>query len=611
MRFAKKGQLAIILIIAVVLIVAVIAFFVFRGGKGVESIPTELAPVYDYYSACVQQEAKAAADLAGTQGGHVFLPTYVPGSEYAPFSSQLNFLGFGVPYWMTISGNGIVKEQVPTKQEMEKEMGTFISQRLLDCDFERFAQQGIHVTTSVPKVMVSVEDQAISVSVDAEVDAVKEGSSAQKSKHDVEIASSLGALYESAKKIYASEKENAFLEGYAEDVLRLYAPVDGVEISCSPRVWKVADVEQDLKNALEQNMGSIRTQPSVSQKGKDYFFKDLGVNIPVSFRYAQDWPTKIEIHGTNGALMLARPVGNAQGMGAMGFCYSPYHFVYDVSFPVMVQMVQEDGSVFQFPLVVVLDKNLPRKGFDARFSEPDESSNICTFLTQDFTVKTYDVQLHPLETNVSYQCFEKECSLGQTSQGVLHTKAPACLNGNLHVSAGGYADKQTSFSTNSISEVELILDRVQNVRLTLRVDGKPLLGNALVSFEGSQSVTNVLPDSGTVALSEGAYNVSVYVYGNSSIVIPASSKRECTQVSSGGIFGFFGSTKEQCFDVAFPETKIESALIGGGKSSVYLLPEMIANGTLSLDVKSFPQPKAIEQLQINYELLEQSGVDIW
>ena len=133
---------------------------------------------------------------------------------------------------------------------------------------------------------------------------------------------------------------------------------------------------------------------------------------------------------------------------------------------------------------------------------------------------------------------------GQT-QGVLHTKAPACLNGNLHVSAGGYADKQTSFSTNSISEVELILDRVQNVRLTLRVDGKPLLGNALVSFEGSQSVTNVLPDSGTVALSEGAYNVSVYVYGNSSIVIPASSKRECTQVSSGGIFGFFGSTKEQ------------------------------------------------------------------
>ena len=44
---------------------------------------------------------------------------------------------------------------------------------------------------------------------------------------------------------------------------------------------------------------------------------------------------KIEIHGTNGALMLARPVGNAQGMGAMGFCYSPYHFV---------MMSSHDGS---------------------------------------------------------------------------------------------------------------------------------------------------------------------------------------------------------------------------------------------------------------------------
>ena len=48
----------------------------------------------------------------------------------------------------------------------------------------------------------------------------------------------------------------------------------------------------------------------------------------------------------------------------------------------MVQMVQRMQR-FSLPLVVVLDKNLPRKGFDARFSEPDESSNICTFLTQD------------------------------------------------------------------------------------------------------------------------------------------------------------------------------------------------------------------------------------
>ena len=29
--------------------------------------------------------------------------------------------------------------------------------------------------------------------------------------------------------------------------------------------------------------------------------------------------------------MIAKPVGTEQGMGIMGFCYSPYHFVYDIN----------------------------------------------------------------------------------------------------------------------------------------------------------------------------------------------------------------------------------------------------------------------------------------
>ncbi len=606
----KRGQLAIIIIIAVVLIAAVSAYFVFRGKSSVESIPSELVPVYDYYAACIQQETKAGVDLAGTQGGRVFLPKYVPGSEYAPFSSQLNFLGFGVPYWMTISGNGLVKEQVPTRQNMEKELADFISQRLLDCDFESFARQGASVKVAAPRVSVILEDNAVRVHVDAEVTAVKGESSARKVSHDVQLSSSLGAMYEAAKKIYAIEKEEAFLEKYAEDVLRLYAPVDGVEISCSPKVWKVLDVEQALKQALDQNIGSVRGQPSATRKGKDYFFTDLGVNIPVSFRYAQHWPTKIAITGTQGNLMIAQPVGNTQGMGAMGFCYAPYHFVYDVSFPVMVQLTQDDGEVFQFPVVVVIDKNLPRQGLNVGFSEEGEGSNVCAFPTQDLEVTVYDVNLHKIDANVSYRCFDRECPLGQTSKGVLQTKAPACLNGYLHAQSSGYADKQLLFSTNTQSQAEMVLDQLRTVSLSLIVDGKPLSGNAVVSFEGSQTITSVLPGSLSISLSEGLYNVSVYVYGNSSIVVPASTKKECTQVSSGGIFGFFGSTKEQCYDISLPETKIESALLGGGKSSVYLLPEMLSKGNFTLDVKSFTKPDSLQQLQYNYETLEQSGVDV-
>lgn len=605
----NKGQMAIIVIIGIGLLAAIIAYFAFNVGRGVESIPVELSPVYDYYASCVEQEARAAVDLAGTQGGRVFLPEYVPGSEYAPFSSQLGFLGFGVPYWLSISGNGLIEESIPTRQEMEKEMAEFINGRLEDCDFEDFAKQGVQVQAGIPKAKVSISDKSVQIEVIAEINANKGESSARKTEHKVQISSGLGELYDAAVLVYSKQKEDAFLEKFSEDVLRLYAPVDGVEISCTPKIWKVQDVENEIKKALEFNIASVRNRPK-SGGGADYFYADAGTSIPASFMYSQEWPTKIEITGTQGNLMIAQPVGNSQGMGAMGFCYAPYHFVYDIRFPVMIQLVRDDGEIFQFPIIVVIDKNLPREGLAARIADDVEKTNVCAFATQDVEVGVYDVQLKKVDANISYQCFEQECELGQSKEGVFKGKAPACLNGQIIARSEGYSEKKVLFSSSKESQTEVVLDKEFEVALSLSVDGKPLSGQALVTFEGQRSFGASLPSAEKVKLSEGAYNVSVYIYGNSSITLPETTKRECTQVTKGGIFGFFGSTKEECFDITIPSTKIESAIVGGGSSEVYLLPEMLGNGTLKMDVKGFPRPGSLEQLQNNYELFSNSGVDV-
>ena len=39
---------------------------------------------------------------------------------------------------------------------------------------------------------------------------------------------------------------------------------------------------------------------------------------------------------------MAEPVGNQEGMGMLGFCYVAYHFVYDLAYPVLVQVYYED-----------------------------------------------------------------------------------------------------------------------------------------------------------------------------------------------------------------------------------------------------------------------------
>ena len=138
----KRGQMTMFVIIALIIVGSIVLFYVFRERFGITKIPPEFQPVFDLYESCVEQETEAAIELAGTQAGQVFMEDYIPGSEYAPSSSHLNFLGFPVPYWYYIAGNGIIKENVPSKSDIENDLAEYIESRLNNCNFDRFYEQG-------------------------------------------------------------------------------------------------------------------------------------------------------------------------------------------------------------------------------------------------------------------------------------------------------------------------------------------------------------------------------------------------------------------------------------------------------------------------------------
>ena len=94
---------------------------------------------------------------------------------------------------------------------------------------------------------------------------------------------------------------------------------------------------------------------------------------------------------------------------------------------------------------------------------------------------------------------------------------------------------------------------------------------------------------------------------NSTVVIPAGTKRECYTVQSPGFLGF-GSSRQECTDINIPETKIESALVGGGKADVYILASDLDKSTMTLYVDSFGKPTSTEQLQENYIIFDSKGV---
>jgi len=613
----KRAQMTIIIIVAIVIALGVIAFVLFSGKISFKPGSGEFDNVFNYYSDCIEQQAKFALDLSGSRGGRIEVD-YIPGSAYAPSSNQLDFLGTPVPYWYYVSANGLVKQNVPSKSQIEKELAAYITDNLWKCDFEGFYSEGITIKSGKPSVSVRVNAKNVKVDVKNQMSVSNGEVSSTKSDYSVSVDSMFGTFYNEAKLIYEKELDEAFLENYSVDFVRTYAPVDGVITGCAPKIWKVGEVEDKIKQALAANVAALKFRGDyydLKSKTNNYFVINQQVDSNVNLMYSPQWPTKIEINGqgVNGELMIAKPVGNEGDFGTLGFCYAPYHFVYDVSYPVLIQLYN-NNELFQFPVVVVVDKNMPRNSLLAQYQDDyGEDMKLCDYLTQDVTVNLLDNNLDSIkdEVDISYQCFNQACNLGKSNGGSFSGKAPACLNGYLIAETSNYAKKKILFSSSSESSADIILDRLYNVSIDLSVGGGSLKGMALVSFIGENGANAFLPTNGKVRLSEGLYNVTVYVYGNSTIRIPASTKTQCTQVSEGGLLGLFGSTKEECYDISIPETKIEAGLIGGGKAEdQYLLPEMLSDGVLKVSVNEFPKPDSLEQLQYNYEIFNSMGVGL-
>ncbi|MEM4259139.1 MAG: hypothetical protein QXS38_00005, partial [Candidatus Pacearchaeota archaeon] len=508
---SKKGQVAIFVIIALVIVGGIIVFFTFGERLFGVSIPSELKPAFDYYEQCIEYEIKGAVELAGSQGGNIYPGQYIPGSEYAPFSSQLNFLGFPVPYWFYISGNGLARENVPKKADIENGISKYVEEKIGEnCKFDNFYAQGFSISLGEPKANTKISDGKVDVIVNAEMLVSNGEVSARKTSHKASIESKLGKLYKTAIGIYEKQRREAFLENYSVDIIRLYAPVDGVEISCSGRIWKTREVVNTLKDALEANIASIKFKGnyySAPTQEKKYFVVDLPVDEQVNLIYSRAWPTKIEIFGADEELMIAQPVGTQPGMGAMGFCYAPYHFVYDVSFPVMIQIL-EGQEIFQFPIVAVIDKNMPRQALLAELPSEAEEIDICQYKTQDIEVNVYDTSLNKIDASLTYNCFTQQCELGNTINGAFVGKAPACVNGYIRARAEGYSEKAQLFSTNREKAADIILDKEYDVKLNLEVGGTPLSGTAIVVFQSAtKTISTALPDAESVKLSEGLYNV--------------------------------------------------------------------------------------------------------
>lgn len=599
----RKAQVTIFIIIAILIVALSISVYIFYPKIfPIEKSRANIAE--EYFLQCIREKTLEGQKIMAFHGGYLDLPEFEAGSTYMPFSNQFSFLGSNIPYWFYVSGNNLQKMQKPSKQLMEEQLSKYVDSRLSECDFSIFEFQGFNFSYATERsVEVSIQKQYIETTVNWPIRIDVDDKTILINQHITRTETKFGQLYDEASILFDSEINEMFLENYSLDVLRLNAPVSGFEISCVPKTWNKLELKNDLQQALQDNLATLKIQGnsySLLKEDRKYFVYNPGKSIlsQVNFVYLPESPMRFEIYPSENNLLRADPIGNQQGINLAGFCYVPYHFVYDISFPVMVQLYNNE-ELFQFPITVIIDKTNPRNSL--LVENIIQTPNLCSneYRIQDATIYTFDQSNNPINANIYYKCLDKVCDLGETAREgnymQLQTKIPVCYNGQIIATSEGYKDYNFIVSSNEPFTANLFLDKLYSLDLDLNLNADE---KAIISFNSPDySYSSLYPDDKKINLSRGNYEVSVFVFKDSQITLRSQQQEQCIEVPVGGIGGIFGLTREECFIVDMPEQTITSVIIGGGTKEIsFYESDLKTINKITISFSRFSTPTTIDEL---------------
>jgi len=602
----KKAQVTIFVIIAIIIIAAVLLLFVFKKPLNIE-MQTDIQKAETSFLDCVSLKAKDAIGIAGMQGGWIKLPDFDPGSQFMPFSNYFSFLGTQIPYWFYVSGNNIQKFQFPPKYEIENQISSWLEQEIQSCKPE--SQEYQVEFSGDPKVGTTIRNSEVALKISWSMQVKRADKVTIKTEHSLNVKSSFGSLYNDAIKILANENSTTFLENYTLDIINNYAPTTKVELSCTPKIWQKDQVETEIQNALESNIPMIKFNGnyySLTEKQHNYFVTDLPINNEANLLYSKNWPIKLEVWPSENNILRADPIGTQTGLGILGFCYVAYHFVYDLDFPVLIQ-VSHNTEILQFPLLVVIDKNVARAA--STEESPINTEDICNPKTQTATFITADQDINPVESEIYLSCVDHLCYLGNSTiqEGIakLETKVPACLNGQIISKSPGYEETNTIISTNQPFTLNLFLNKLYELGINLDLQGNE---RAIINFESNGKRTTLsYPEQNKIQLAAGIYNISVQLFKEANINLPSQTGEKCVSIPNQGLEG----QQTQCFDLSVPSQTLTEVIFGGGSSQIELTEQQLSKSmSMKISPEKFELPTTIEKLGEIYEIVDTAKLQI-
>ena len=636
-KMKKRGQVTTFIIVGIILIAVVAGLLLlneyvlkseFEREQGQAQVTSEFVPIKTYFDSCIQSIALDGIYTMGLQGGYINLPIdEYPVTPTSPFSNKLQVFGndaLEVPYWFYEKSNGLQFNQIPSIDNMEQELAGYINQNANRCltnftEFQDYEVQGFQDLNT----QVTIQDNKVLVRVLSKLTVNYKELTQEFDRFLITVDAPLGNLYNKAVEILEKENTENYFEQKTIDMLVLYdqIPYSGMNLDCTPRIWATETVKNDLKKIVKTNIEVIK--PGAPRKYFDYNLNSDETEI--NFKYEDSWPMYLEVDGGEQVLKEQSSYGENNPAATFLrtlFCLNYYHFIYDIKYPVLITLNQNDLD-FQFATMVIIDNNQPREN-KLGINQPAESNPvICERANVKTTIsalnKETNIALEDVDVKIS--CVGVMCNLGKTTSGGLVTQAPACLNGVIILEKQGYTQAQATVDTTEESSVFLYLKPKYKKNADVQIFTSDGIRDPIISESVTFTLTNL--DDGTqtivsndineVELSEGEYEVNSFILRSSEngIKLDKQELKYCTDVPKTGLLGVLGFTESRCTQTEIPEATLDQVIVGGGRFKFTLTTEQLRNSnSITFYTRFYRIPNNLQELEELNNLIRQESTDI-
>lgn len=524
----RSGQVTVFIIIGLVLMLAT-ALVIYYTSKQLPEfeeailVPKEAKPVHDFITNCLDITAKNALTKLGVQGGYLTIPPII--ERTPPSHIPLDPAGtFKTPLWYYEG-----QDRTPSLEQIQQDLNMHITNELRTCtqNFRTFEQEikehgNITITTTIT-------DDAVLVKAHWPLTITQYSGTASINNYAIHAPVKLKKIWQLANSITQAENTGTHLENLTIDWMSSHPdiPLDGLELNCNRRRWRLPEIKTTLQKVLATNLPSIRIegtshQPYTASTGtyqelararermlRNFdsgqtideqklpqapedayeFFKmrmTTSTNAPdlqAGITYQPEWSMSLSAEPNNGQNLVSN-TAKTTGTLLRLLCINQWHFTYDIIYPVKItirdqQAYNNEGYHFTYGLPVLIDNNAPdRVTFGIqKFQQVPETKEFCTDLgdrlveirakgqTSDFFTSELD------KANITYTCFTESCQLGTTTadQGVyrLRTLLPrGCTNPFITATKEGYLPETKPLTNN---ELTLELQRLTSLNASVVV----------------------------------------------------------------------------------------------------------------------------------------------